>query len=72
MVADVNTDFQPQSGGCDNWEKPIWAAHLNNIGLRGYITPPDSNVLFGDGHVTMATKLKYYYLRGHAGGTYAY
>ena len=70
VVADVNTDFR--TGGCGNWDKPIWAAHLDNISRRGCIAPPDSDVLFGDGHVTMATKLKYYYLRGHAGGTYAY
>ena len=70
VVADTNVDWQTGSGGCGNWEKPYFSSHVDII--KGCIAPPDSDVLFGDGHVTMATKLKYYYFRAHAKGTYAY
>ena len=70
VVADTNVDWQTGSGGCGNWEKPYYSSHVDII--KGCIGPPDSDVLFGDGHVTMTTRLKYYVFRAHAKGTYAY
>ena len=68
VVADANVDWK---SGCFDWERPYYASHVDIE--RACIAPSDSDVLFGDGHVTMTTKLKYYYLRyDPARGTYVY
>ena len=70
VIADSNTDWQVGSGGCGDWKEPYFARHAGI--KKGCIAPPDSDVLFGDGHATMHTSLKYYVHRSHANGTYAF
>ena len=70
VIADSNTDWQVGSGGCGDWKEPYYASHVDVT--KGCVAPPDSNVLYGDGHVNMHTSLTYYVQRGHAGGTYAF
>ena len=70
VVADTNTDWQTGSGGCGNWEGPYYSAHVDII--KACIAPPDSDVLYGDGHVEMVYKLQHYAFRALARDTYAY
>ena len=70
LIADLNTDYQISSGGCGTFDRPHYASHLGVD--HGCAAPPDSNVLYGDGHVETHGELEDYVLRAHARGTYAY
>ena len=70
VIADANTDWQVASGGCGTWQKPYYANHVDTI--KACVAPPDSDVLYGDGHVEMVYKLQHYAFRALARGTYAY
>ena len=68
IIADAYVNYP---GWCNsNWKTPRYANHVNID--NSCIPPPDADVLYGDGHVEMYTKVAHYVFRVFSPAWYAW
>ena len=70
-VADGNVNWPTYANGGfpGDWDKPVWANHSGHVTEGAFI---DTNVLYGDGHAVLRSKLTYYVERLANAGFYPY